>query len=143
MNMTDYLHLPYLLLFAGIAQFGVLFASALTPLMMDWKHELQKLPQLLRQLFWVYGCFIVLTIIGLGTLTLFFHQSMADGVPAARGIAAFAAVFWGLRLMVQFFVIDARPYLTNRWLKLGYHSLTVIFIALTTIFGATALQPVF
>ncbi|TLD72617.1 hypothetical protein FEM03_00640 [Phragmitibacter flavus] len=129
------------LLFAGLANFGILFASALTPKVLDWKNELQKLPPLLHRLFWVYGIFIVLTIIGIGTLTLTFREPMAGGNAPARGIAAFAAVFWGARLLVQCFVFDARPYLTNSWLKLGYHALTVTFILLTVIYTFTAFQP--
>ncbi|HSI64461.1 MAG TPA: hypothetical protein VLE43_15135, partial [Candidatus Saccharimonadia bacterium] len=69
--------LKNLLLLAGVGHFGILAASALVPKVLDWKTALKTLPPFLRTLFWVYGVFIVLTIIGLGTLTLFHAGAMA------------------------------------------------------------------
>ena len=135
--------LPNLLLLAGAGHFMLLAASALTPLVLDWRGRLEGLPKLLRQLFWVYGVFIVLTIIGLGTMTLCHANAMAEGEPVARSLTVFAAVFWGLRLAVQLFVFDTRPYLTNRWLRLGDHVLTAAFIFFTLVFGWAAIQPGF
>ncbi|WP_010583793.1 hypothetical protein [Schlesneria paludicola] len=52
----------------GIGQFGVLFASALVPLRLDWKQSLASLPPLMRQLFWVSGGYVVLSIVSLGLI---------------------------------------------------------------------------
>ena len=69
-----------LALYAGGAMhFGILIASALTPFALDWKTLLSPLPKLLRQMFWVYGGFIVLVIISFGTLTLLHAPAMAAG----------------------------------------------------------------
>ena len=123
---------------AGSGQFAILTASALVPQVLDWKNALKPLPSFLRTLFWVYGVFIVLTIIGLGTLTLLNVKAMAAGDPVARTLAGFIAVFWGARLIVQLFVFDARPYLRNIWLKLGDHALTAAFVFLTLTYGWAA-----
>ena len=56
-------------------------------------------------------------------------------------MAAFIAIFWGARLFVQFFIFDARPFLTNWFYKTGYHGLTVVFSALLIIYGVAALHP--
>lgn len=138
MNLT--LNLENLLRLAGLGHFAILTASALVPKILDWKHVLKPLPPFLRTLFWVYGIFIVLTIIGMGSLTLVNAHAMAVGDPVARTLAAFIAVFWGARLIVQLFVFDTRPYLTNLWLKLGDHLLTVTFIFFTLVFTAAALR---
>lgn len=138
--MKELLTLQNLLLLAGIGHFGILTASALVPFVLDWKTAMKPLPPFLRTLFWVYGAFIVLTIIGLGTLTLFFSKEMAAGDPVARGLAAFTAVFWGARLFVQLFIFDVRVYLTNLWLKLGDHLLTVLFVFFTTVYTLAALH---
>ena len=133
----------HVLMLAGVGHFLLLAASALTPVVLDWRGQLRTLPPLLRQLFWVYGAFIVLTIISLGTMTLRHAEDIACGEPAARSLAVFAAVFWGLRLLVQWFVFDPRPYLTNGWLKLGDHVLTAAFLFFTLVYGWAALRPVF
>lgn len=134
---------PLLLcLYLGAAiHFGILFASALTPRVLDWSAALAPLPKMLRQLFWVYGAFIVLVIVGFGTLTATFATAIADGQPLGRGLAAFIAVFWAVRLGVQCFVFDARPYLTRRIYQFGYHLLTLAFVALVLIFGVAAVFP--
>jgi hypothetical protein len=125
---------------AGIGHFAILFASALTPKVLDWKRAFRSLPSFLRTLFWVYGVFIVVTIIGLGALTLLNAHAMATAEPVARSLAAFIALFWGLRLAVQLFVFDARPYLTNAWLKLGYHTLTLVFVFFVAVYATAALH---
>jgi hypothetical protein len=133
--------LETLLHVAGFVQLGILGASALVPRVCRWREELAGLSSFLRSLFWVYGAFIVLTIAALGTLTVCHAGAMAAGEPVARSLAALVAVFWGLRLLVQFFVFDARPYLTSRWLRLGYHTLTLAFAFVTSVSVWAALFP--
>lgn len=137
MNTLFTLH--HALLLAGGIHFAILIASALVPKVLDWESALKPLPPFLRTLFWVYGVFIVLTIIGLGTLALWNAEAMARGEPVARSLAAFIAVFWGARLAVQLFVFDVRSYLTNTWLKAGHHLLTAAFALLTIVFAVAAL----
>jgi hypothetical protein len=122
----------------GALHFGILIASALAPRALDWRKNLAPLPELLRQMFWVYGAFIVLMIISFGTLTLFHAETLASGSPLARSVCAMIAVFWAVRLGVQFFVFDAKPFLTNWLYRIGYHGLTVVFILLVAIYGWAA-----
>ena len=126
---------------AGLLHFAILIASALVPRVLDWRGNFQTLPPFLRRLFWVYGTFIVLTIIAFGALTLRHAGAMAAGEPVARSLCGFIAVFWAARLAVQWFVFDARPFLTNALLTAGYHALTVAFIAFTAVYGWAALHP--
>jgi len=129
-----------LILIGGALHFVILIASALVPRVLNWKHELGLLSPFLRRLFWVYGVFIVLTIIGLGTISLACAPEIAAGAGLARAFCSFVAVFWGIRLAVQFFVFDARPYLTHWLLTVGYHGLTVLFTALVGIYTWVALR---
>lgn len=130
--------MKYSILAAGLLHFAILIASALTPGALDWKKSLAVLHPFLRRLFWVYGCFIVLTIIGFGSLTLAFADELNAGLPIARGLAAFIAVFWTARLAVQFFVFDPEPFLVNWFYRIGYHCLTVVFIYLAAIYTLVA-----
>ena len=123
----------------GLIHFAILIASALTPGVLGWRRHLASLPLLLRQLFWVYGSFIVLVIVAFGTISLAHAGALASGDPLARSVSALIALFWAARLAVQWFVFDATPFLTNALLKLGYHTLTVAFVALTLIYGRAAI----
>ena len=132
--------LHQLILLGGLGHFAILLASAQVPRVLDWKHELAPLHPFVRQLFWVYGAFIVLTIAGFGVLTLMNVDALAAGSQLARGVAALVAVFWAVRLAVQCFVFDARPFLTNAWRRLGYHTLTAAFVFFTLLYGYLALR---
>ena len=124
---------------AGVAHFGILIASALVPKVLDWRGELRKLPALFAQLVWVHGGFIVLTIIGLGAISVVNAAELASGTLLARTVCGFIALFWGTRLAVQFFYFDATPYLTSLPLRLGYHGLTVVFTFLTLVYTWSAM----
>lgn len=128
-------------LYAGaVLQAGILIASALAPKALNWREHLEKLPPLLRQMFWVYGAFIVLCIVAFALLTGWHAPTLAEGSPLARGFCGFVAVFWGLRLIVQWFVFDAKPFLTHWVYRWGYHGLTVVFVLLVGVYGWAALR---
>jgi hypothetical protein len=129
-----------MLLIGGLLHFVILIASALTPRVLDWRENLATLHPFLRRLFWVYGCFIVLTIVSFGTLTLACANELAAGDALARAVCAMIAIFWLARLVVQFFVFDARPFLTTAFRRVGYQGLTLLFLALVFIYGAGALN---
>jgi hypothetical protein len=122
----------------GCVHFCILVASALVPRVLSWRTELAPLHPFLRRLFWVYGAFIVLTIVSFGTLSVAFAAELARASGLARGVCGVIAVFWLARLAVQFFVFDARPFLTTWWLRMGYHGLTVIFTLLPLPYAAVA-----
>lgn len=134
--------LETLLILAGLGHFGILTASLSVPKALDWRTHLAPLHPFLRSLFWVYGAFIVLTIAGLGALTLLHAKEMASGEPVARSLVVFIALFWSARLAVQFFVFDASDFLTSRWRKIGYHTLTIAFAALVLVYALAFLNPV-
>lgn len=125
---------------AGL-QLLILIASALVPRVLEWRQNLAGLNPFLRRLFWVYGVFIVLTIVAFATLTFLHAGAMAAGEPVARSLCAFIAIFWTGRLVVQFAVFDARPFLTNWFYKAGYRALTVIFTVLVLIYGWATIFP--
>ena len=131
----------YLIYLAGLVHFGILAASFSVPKVFDWGAHLALLPPFLRKLFWVYGAFIVLIIISFGILTLLHAPAMLAGEPVARSLCGLIACFWGARLIVQWFVFDPKGFLVNRWLRIGYHALTPVFLYLVAVYGWLALFP--
>ena len=132
--------LTTLITLAGVGQLGVLVASALVPFRMNWKTELSGLSRLHRQMYWVYGGYVVLAIVAFGFISVLNAKEMASGGGLARGLCAYIAVFWGVRLVLQG-VFDVKEHLTAWWLKAGYHALTALFIGFTLIYGYAALRP--
>ena len=132
--------MPTLIFLCGLGQLGVLIASSITPYQLRWKKELAVLGKLHRQMYWVYAGYVVLAIIAFALLSLFNADELAGGGALARGVCAYIAVFWGVRLALQG-VFDVREHLSTPWLKLGYFLLTVLFACLTVVYGLAALRP--
>ena len=133
------MNLPLLITLGGICHFGILVASALTPKVLAWSTQLRLLTPLCRHVVWTHGAFIVLVIVGFGALSLGLPSDLAAGTPLARSLCAFIGLFWLARLIIQLFLFDARPFLTTRFLTLGYHGLTVVFLYLAATYLAAAL----
>jgi hypothetical protein len=129
--------LPTLIRAAGVGQACVLIASALVPFRLDWKRELAPLSKLHRQMYWVYGGYVVLSIVAFALISLFNAQELAAGSGLARGFCLYVAIFWGVRLGLQA-VFDVRAHLTAWWLKAGYHTLSLLFLSFTLLYGYAA-----
>ena len=133
--------LPNLIFLAGVLQLLVPIASAIVPLRLKWRSELNSIPKLHRQLYWTYGGYVVLAIVSFALICLFNARELASGSGLARGVCSYMAAFWGIRLCLQA-VFDVKPFLTEWWLVVGYRTLTAVFVTLTAIFCAAALLPV-
>ena len=126
------------LLFAGgIGHLCVLVASALVPFLLNWREELAFLTRLHRQMYWVYGGYVVLSIIAFALIILVNVQVLASGSGLARSFCGYVAVFWSVRLCLQV-VFDVKAYMTTWWLRLRYHRLTMLFTSLVVLYGWVA-----
>ena len=130
--------LTRLIVVAGAGQLGVLIASALVPFQLRWSEELRSLSRLHRQMYWVYGGYVVLSIVAFGVLSIVNAQELASGSSLARGFCAYVASFWGVRLALQA-VFDVKEHLTTWWLKAGYAVLTLMFATFTVVYAWAAL----
>lgn len=130
--------LARLLFAAGVAQFGVLVASAIVPFRLNWRTELRSLSRLHRQMYWVYGGYVVLSIVAFAFLSILNARELAERSGLARGVCCYIAVFWGVRVVLQG-VFDVKEHLSAWWLKAGYFALTVLFATLTLVYAWAAI----
>jgi len=130
--------LEQLLCLAGLTHFGILCVSFCVPKVLNWRQELAGLSPFLRRLFWVYGIFISLVILSFGLITVFNAAALSEGTALARSFCGFVAVFWSVRLVVQFTAFSTPP-LSHWFFRLGYHALTFGFAGLVAVYGWAAL----
>lgn len=128
-----------LIFYAGAMHFGILIASALVPFRLKWREELGVLTTLHRQMYWVYGGYVVMSIVAFALLSLFNSRELASGSGLARGVCGYVAVFWGVRVCLQP-VFDVKTHLTTWWLKAGYHLLTLLFLSFSALYAYAALR---
>jgi hypothetical protein len=134
------LGLSELIFTAGIGQLGILVASSLVPFQLNWREELCSLSRLHRQMYWIYGGYVVLSIVAFAFICLFNADELASGSGLARAFCGYVAIFWGMRLALQA-VLDAGEHLTRWWLRAGYRALTLLFASFTIVFAWAALRP--
>jgi FtsH-binding integral membrane protein len=135
------INLTLLLQIAGVLHLGLMGAGLLMPHVVSMRRHLAMLPPFIRQLFWVYYSFIALCLVSFSVITVVFADTLAAGGNLARALCAFFAVFWTLRLIAATFVFDMRPYLTNRYRRLGYHAINIVFAYLPIVYVLAASQP--
>jgi hypothetical protein len=134
------INLTLLLQFAGLLHLGLIAAGLMMPGAVNLRAHLVTLPPFIRRLFWTYYTFIGLCLVSFGLITFSFAATLAAGGALARALCLFLAVFWAIRLFAATFIFDLRPYLTNRWRRLGYHAINVVFAFLPPIYAWSAFR---
>ncbi|MGC1479824.1 MAG: hypothetical protein WA771_04935 [Chthoniobacterales bacterium] len=121
---------------AGIGHFCGLIASVQVPSRLRWREELAGLSALNRKLMWTYGAFTLLTIVAFGTLTLLLHDEFLKRDRAAAALAAFIAVFWTARILVDAFYFEHADWPVGWQFRVGHAMLTTLFVALAGTYWA-------
>ena len=132
--------LATLIFISGILHLGTLLGSAQVPRELKFREDLPKLNPMLRHWVLVSGGYIVFNIIAFGVISLTLSQTLTSGSPLARAMCGYIALFWLIRLAIQLFWFDAKPYLRNWFLRIGYHGLTLVFAWHSLIYGLAAIS---
>ena len=115
---------------AGIGHFVLLIASAQVPYRLGWKTDLARLTDFNRKLMWTYAGTTLLSIIAFGVLTLALHDAFLARDRAAVALAAFIAIFWTLRLVVDAIWLRHIDWPKGPAFILGHVLLVGLFLAL-------------
>ncbi|MFN1216100.1 hypothetical protein ACKW6Q_03850 [Chryseobacterium kwangjuense] len=78
------------------------FVHIIFPKYFNWEKELQSLSLMNREMMWVHTIFIALTVFLMGLLCVTSPQELT-GTAFGRKIALGLAIFWTVRLFIQFF----------------------------------------
>jgi len=102
----------------------------------NWKRDLAPLPLFTRQVFWVHGIFIIVILELFGLCTLLYAGELLEPGPLSRAILAGMAIFWGLRLVFQFFVYDSALWRGNRLYTRVHYGMALLWAYLATTYTA-------
>ena len=129
-----------LLILAGLGQLALAVGSLALPRILRWGDDTAKLRPLTRQVFWTYAAYIWVTNICFGVVSTFAPELLLDRSPLARAVTGYIAVYWGSRLLVQFFYFDRSEAPPGAIYKVGEVGLVGLFIYLTAIYGYVAVS---
>jgi hypothetical protein len=126
---------------AAIGQLAVLIASVQAPARLGWKQDIAKLTRFNQKVFWVYGFYILLSIVSFAVLTFCLHDLLLAGDAAARGLAGFIAIFWSVRVLVDIFWYDHRDWPPGNTLVAGHAMVTSLFCSLAAVYWLVVFAP--
>ncbi|HEV8605866.1 MAG TPA: hypothetical protein VGQ99_10895 [Tepidisphaeraceae bacterium] len=107
----------------------------------DWKTDLAKLALLNRQIFHVHTFFICLVLAMMGILSLFFpHALTAPPTLLAKLVLTGLTLFWGTRLLFQWFVYDWALWKGHRLNTTVHFVFTLLWSYFTLIFALALRQ---
>lgn len=102
-----------------------------------WDEETKGLSLLTREVLHVHTWFIGLTVLMIGLLSLTSADLLLHS-PLGKRVSLGLAVFWGLRLVVQFFVYSPELWKGKRFETTMHVLFTLLWVFLTAAYGVAA-----
>ncbi len=121
---------------AGVVQLFIASANFVLPSMLHYRENLEKVAPIIRQIFHVHCFFIVLVLLGFAAICFGYPDELCGKTSLGRFMSGFLALFWLLRVAIQFVYYDSSIKRQNR---LGNFVFTVSFIYLAAVFTAAFL----
>lgn len=117
----------------GVILIGLALIHIIFPRYFDWKKELASLSLVNRQMMGIHTFFIALTVFLMGLLCLTATAEL-QSTPLGKKIALGMAVFWGIRLLVQFFGYSSLLWKGKRFETAIHIIFSVLWAYLTLVF---------
>jgi hypothetical protein len=130
--------LATLIFWAGIGQLVLITGSLAIPRVLGWAEQTAKFRPLIRQVFWTYAAYIWATNLGFGLLSALSPGLLVDGSPLAGWVSLYIALYWGARVLIQFFYFDRSDAPTGPLVGVAEAALVTLFVALTAVYGCAA-----
>src|SRR3954466_15514222 len=128
--------LTVLLRVCGSCLLGLFVLNFFVPKRFKWAEELPRLSRLNRRIFQVHAIFIALILLMMGLLLVTLPRGLIAPDPLARAVCAGLAVFWTVRLWMQWFLYDAELWRGKTFATVMHFAFTGLWVLLVTTFSA-------
>ena len=109
------------------------------PKRFEWKKDLAGLSLINRQMMYVHMFFVALTVFLMGVLCCCCAEDLA-GTWLGKKVALGMAVFWGLRLIFQFFVYSSELWRGKRFETVVHLLFSMLWAYFTLVFFLVSLE---
>ena len=127
------------ILLAGIGQLAIVVGSLGIPHVLRWSDDVAKLRPLTRQVFWTYAGYIWGTNLCFGLISTFSPKWLIDGSPLAAAVTGFIALYWGVRVVIQFAYFDRRDAPSGILFRVAEFVLVGLFVFFTATYGCATM----
>lgn len=119
---------------------GVLMAllaivNLFVPGRLHWREELSRVSLLNRQIFQAHTFFIVLLIVLMSALFLTCAEALLQPARLSRAVLIGLTIFWGLRMLMQWFFYSPRVWRGNRFHTVMHGVFSLGWIYVTAVCG--------
>lgn len=118
------------ILTSGAGHLLILTASFQVPQKLNWKTDFARLSRFNQKIFWTYGGYIVFCIIAFAGVDLLNARGLMDNHPSSTAIAGFIALFWTVRVIVDFSYFKHDDWPKGDIFVIGHTCLTALFSCL-------------
>jgi len=126
----------------GVLMFGLVVINIFAPRRFGWREELAKVSILTRQVFFVHCFFIAMLIALWGVLSLCYTRALLEPTLLGALVLAGLTLFWGVRLIAQWFVYDSRLWRGHRFNTVMHFVFSGVWAYFTAVYGAAFLNQV-
>lgn len=130
----------FLLMAAGAGQLALAAGSLAIPKVLRWREDTARLRPLTRQIFWTYAGYIWSFHVCFGLLSLLAPEWLLDRTPLAAAVCGFIAVYWAVRLVLQFTWLDRSDAPRGAVFVAAEVALVALFAGLVLTYGAALLS---
>lgn len=134
-SILAYVNISSWIFLAGIGQIGLVLGSLAIPKILNWREELNKVQTLIKQIFWTYAGYILITNLCFGLISVFATNALIDKSILATAVTGFISLYWLSRIVIQFFYFDRRSFPNGKMLLAGEIMLIALFVFLTLVYG--------
>jgi alginate O-acetyltransferase complex protein AlgI len=120
---------------AGIGHFCTLFAGLQVPFKFNWKEELSRLSRFNQKIMLNYAGYVGMMIVAFGYLTLKLHNEFLYGDKICINLAGLIAIFWIVRLCVDFFYFHHDDWPKGPEFVIGHTCLVSLFLAMASVYS--------
>ena len=121
--------------FVGLVMAALVVVNLLVPRRYHWRREMARLSLLNRQVFHAHAIFLVLTLALLAALLLSAPELLVERSRLARALLAGLTVFWGLRMLMQWFFYKPEIWRGHRFNTAMHVVFSLVWIYVTAVFA--------
>lgn len=120
---------------AGVLLAGLVVVNLFVPSRFGWRADLSRVSLLNRQIFQAHSVFLVLIVALSSALLLTSADALLEPSRLSRAILAGLTIFWGLRMVMQWFFYSPDIWRGNRFFTTMHVAFSMTWIYLTGVFS--------
>lgn len=120
---------------AGALMAGLAILNVFVPRRFGWREELSRVSLVNSQIFQVHMIFLIVILTLFSALLLTSAEALVDGTRLARVVLLGLTLFWGLRMLVQWFYYSPALWRGHRFNTAMHVLFSALWIYLTGVFG--------